>query len=99
MKTAGRVSQLAVSDNGLIIASAGSDNKILLWSQDGRLLNKLLLPSPGVSRLKFAPDGKKLFAELSNGSVLLWSFDLAELLRQGCSFLQHRESIPIAACS
>jgi len=98
MKTGGRITKVAVSPDGLIIASGGIDNRVLLWSSDGRLLNQLHLSSQGVSNLGFSKDGKSLISKASDGLVYKWSFDLGDLLRRGCAFLRNSHSNSFPAC-
>jgi WD40 repeat protein len=98
MQTGERVTKLTISPDGLIIASGGIDNKVFVWSSDGRLLNRLNLPSPGIMDLRFSRNGKTLIASSSDGFIYQWNFDLLELIHNGCSFLRNIPPQTLPAC-
>jgi WD40 repeat protein/DNA-binding SARP family transcriptional activator len=77
-----RVSAVAVSRDGRIVASASSDNTIRLW--DALTHQPIGAPLTGhsepVTGVAFSPDGHTLASSSVDGTVRLWDLDLHEQL-------------------
>ncbi|HEX2573453.1 MAG TPA: protein kinase [Polyangia bacterium] len=71
---AGRIHDLSFSPDGTILASAGDDGAIFLWSQ-GRAAPRLLTPphTGGVNMIGFTPDGRHLCSVGKDGEIRSWS--------------------------
>ncbi len=86
---AGKVFQIRFSPSGACLASAGADNRVLLWGvEDGSLLRELTtpreLPFPIEPRaLVFSTDGNLIatVAGVSSSAVLVWDVKSGRLLR------------------
>jgi len=61
-----------------ILASAGADKTIKLWTTDGTLLTTLDHHTALVQSLAFSPDGRFLYSASTDESIIRW--DLAALL-------------------
>ena len=66
---------IAVSPDGQLIASAGSDATIKLWQPDGTQLQTLTGHRAPVIYLAFSPDGQQLASSSFDGTVRLWQPD------------------------
>ncbi|MEB3882093.1 AAA-like domain-containing protein [Lyngbya sp. CCY1209] len=73
------VTATAISPDGQIIASAGDDKMIRLWSIDGKLLRSFVAHKERIWRLAFTPDGQILASASGDRTVKLWTLD-GELL-------------------
>ncbi|GAB1540627.1 hypothetical protein NUACC21_32960 [Scytonema sp. NUACC21] len=83
------VLSVSFSPDGKTIASASSDNTVKLWDTTGRELKTLKGHSAEVYSVSFSPDGKTIASASSDKTVKLWDFDLKNLLRLGCNWLQY----------
>ncbi|MGB3495681.1 MAG: AAA-like domain-containing protein [Elainellaceae cyanobacterium] len=63
------------SPNGELLATAGIDNTVKLWNQDGKLLNTLTGHQAAVRAVRFSPDGQVLASTGDDGSVRVWTKD------------------------
>lgn len=72
-------SALAVSPDGSLLATAGSDGRVLLWdAQSGRFVRSLRSAASGTGALAFAPDGESLAAGSADGVVRIWDVGSGE---------------------
>ena len=68
-----RISSLAFSPSGLIVASASDDGEIRLWdSSDGLFLHALEGHTDSVQSLAFSPDGLMIASASEDGTIRLW---------------------------
>ncbi|MGF1990140.1 MAG: caspase family protein [Nostoc sp. ZfuVER08] len=81
-----QVFDVIFSLDGEMIASADWDGTIKLWNRDGQLLTTLEKRSEKVSSISFSPD-VQILAVASNKGVILWNFNLNDLVVRGCSWL------------
>lgn len=64
---------LAFSLDGTLIASATSDNTIVLWDTvTGEARYVLVSDSPGICEMAWSPDGERLAAGTGDGKIMLW---------------------------
>jgi len=76
---------------GNLIASAGADKTIKLWSRDGKLQKTLTDHTDRVSRISFSSDGKYLASASHDRTVKIW--DLQQLEMKPLSLKSHRDSV------
>ncbi len=70
----GSVYQVALSEDGRLIASAGADKTICLWdSASGQLLQTLHSHTKSIQCVAFQPGGDWLASGSTDGTVRLWS--------------------------
>ncbi|MEO1004657.1 MAG: TIR domain-containing protein [Cyanobacteria bacterium J06638_38] len=71
----GAVLDVAVSPDQELIASGSADNTIILWKQDGTLLNTLKGHSGSVTAVTFSPDSQLLASASVDNTIKLWQRD------------------------
>ncbi|MEO6908897.1 MAG: WD40 repeat domain-containing protein, partial [Abditibacteriaceae bacterium] len=63
--------EIAISHNGLLLASAGYKKDVQLWDLvTGRLLRSLKIPGGEVTSLKFSPNDKQIVAAIRNPNTI-----------------------------
>jgi cytochrome c len=67
-----KATAIAVSADGTRAASAGWDRTVRIWDLEQRRLLHRLDAVDNVNAVGFAPDGARLFAGTSDGSLLAW---------------------------
>ncbi|MBD2012766.1 hypothetical protein H6F96_01870 [Microcoleus sp. FACHB-53] len=68
-----RVNAVTFSPDGQLLASAGDDKTVKLWTADGRLLKTLQGHSNWVLDVSFSPDSQMLASASYDNTVKLWS--------------------------
>ncbi|MEC4815995.1 MAG: hypothetical protein SAK29_22390 [Scytonema sp. PMC 1069.18] len=82
------VTNVCFSSDSSTIASADISGIIKLWSKNGTELQTLKIKSRGyITSMKFSPNGKTLACTSDTGEIILWNFDLDDLLKKGCNWL------------
>ncbi|MGH6896125.1 MAG: c-type cytochrome [Geminicoccaceae bacterium] len=76
----GKVTAITVSADGKRAASAGWDRTVRIWDLERRQLLHALAAVDNVNAVQFAPDGARLFAGTSDGSLQAWRVSDGTLL-------------------
>ena len=71
---------VSFSPNGKMIASAGVDKTVKLWSVEGKELLTLIGHTGEINSVSFSPDGKTIVSASGDKTVKLWSVEGKELL-------------------
>jgi len=80
--TQNHVNDIVFSPDGNILASAGFDGSIRLWSiHTGKLLNHMLHDN-SVNTVNFSPSGKQLVSASSDKTARIWEVDSGRELRR-----------------
>ncbi|NER20366.1 MAG: WD40 repeat domain-containing protein [Symploca sp. SIO1C2] len=78
----GAIYSVAISPDGQMIASAGSEQPIILWnSETGKLVRTLTEHSGSVFAVAFSPKGKCLASGGKDNTVRIWNYQTGELLQ------------------
>src|SRR5689334_15138630 len=72
---------VAFSPDARILASAGVDSVVRLWSVADKKLIATLRHPIGVTAIVFTPDGKSLVTGAYDGTVRVWNLDSRSLVR------------------
>lgn len=87
------------SDSRLIAAAGGqiqvsnarpADNQIIIWDDDGTIVQTLNGHDAAVRTLAFTPDDEQLFSGSDDTSILSWSVETGDLIR---SYQGHQDSV------
>lgn len=78
----GVIWSVAISPDGQIIASGGSEQPIMLWnSETGKLVRILTGHSGRVNSVTFSPNGKLLASGGDDNTLRIWNYQTGELLQ------------------
>lgn len=82
----GKVKTLTISPDGLFLASAGDDKKIIIWDIKNKRIAKILEGGSGsINSISFSENGKKMFIAYDNSEFRLWDLEKkGELIRGKC---------------
>jgi len=73
---------LAISPNGRLLATGGTDNAVHLWQMSsGREIGRLLGHDGGIQSLCFSADGKRIGSGSADNCALIW--DVSQFLAPG----------------
>jgi eukaryotic-like serine/threonine-protein kinase len=87
----GWITHLAISADGLRIATSDQTGKIRVWeAETGKLIADLTGHPKGVTRLAFSPNGTRLASASLDGSVIVWDIQ-AE--KAQTTFTQHTHAV------
>jgi WD40 repeat protein len=76
-----RVSSIAMTPDGQLIASGSEDKTIKVWNlRTGQLLRTLTGHSEGIRSVAISPDGKLLASGGDDKTIKLWNLDTGKLL-------------------
>lgn len=89
----GHVIGIQFNPDGDMIASAGADNTIKLWTKDGAFLRTLVGHKNNVWSVSFSPDGKRLASASRDGTVKLWTVETGALLETHRDHTQEVRSV------
>jgi WD40 repeat protein/CHAT domain-containing protein len=88
-----RVTAIAISRDGEVLASGGADRNIILWKlSTGREIGPLLGHADRVSGLSFSHDGRRLVSVGEDGTVRVW-----ELTADASTVLRNRQAPAFSA--
>jgi WD40 repeat protein len=91
----GGVTSVSFNPNAPVLASGSQDTTIKLWeTQDGTALKTLLRHQDAVKTTLFSTDGSKLVSTSDRTGMIVWNFNLIDLLQQGCDQLRQLDSRP-----
>ncbi|NEQ71459.1 MAG: hypothetical protein F6K21_39460 [Symploca sp. SIO2D2] len=71
------------------MATASADQTVKLWSLDGEEFPALVGHQSGVASVSFSPDGKTIATADLAGRLILWNFNLDDLLQRGCGWVEN----------
>lgn len=77
----GKVTSLAVSWQGDLIATAGTDGSVKLWSIDGQLVRTFTGHTGVVNDVNFAPNGRQLVSASADSTIRVWDIDKGEIYK------------------
>lgn len=75
------VKALSFSPDSKKLATASSDNSVIIWEvESGKILNTLLGHKASVNSLAFSPDGERLITASNDQTIKIWRVDSGQLL-------------------
>ncbi len=80
---------MTFSPNGEILAAAGWDSTVKLWSHDGKLIKTLNGHHAPVLSVSFSPDSQTLASAGDDNTIILWNLDMNNLLSRGCNWVNN----------
>ncbi|HET6512734.1 MAG TPA: WD40 repeat domain-containing protein [Candidatus Kapabacteria bacterium] len=90
-----KILNIAVSTRHDLIATAGMDSTIKLWTLDGQLVKTFIGHTTQVNDVTFAPSGRQLVSASSDSTIRVWDIDKGEIYK----YTQFREPFWQAAVS
>mgnify|MGYP000409707557 CR=1 FL=1 len=77
------ITALAIAPGGQLVATAGDDHLVRLWSTtSGRLVHLLKVHTDWVRTLAFSPDGSILASAGDDGQIVLWRAENGQVARR-----------------
>ncbi len=84
----GVITSVSFSPDGRLLASGiWNNHKVQLWSVEGEKLAALVGHTSPVLSVAFNPDDQTLASASADKTVILWNFDLDDLIVRGCEWL------------
>lgn len=71
----GTIKTLDFSANSELILTAGTDNTVILWNSDGKLIQRFEGHTGAINSISFAPDNKSFVSGGADNRAILWSID------------------------
>jgi WD40 repeat protein len=88
-----RITSLAVSSNGKMIASYGRDDVLKIWDWEGKLLQiNDQCKISNIHKMAFSPDGKKLAMSDEDTTLMVWELNDHKCTKS-MKFFSHRKKI------
>jgi WD40 repeat protein len=78
-KSQGRIVGLNFRSDGSFLLATVREGSVLLWSQDGKVLEQFLSLQSWISRLTLSPDGRLVATQDRGGTVRLWDWSGRQL--------------------
>jgi WD40 repeat protein len=80
---------ISFSPDSKTLTSVSGDKTVKLWDIDsGKAIQTFQGHKEKINSVSFSPDGKTL-ASASYGTIILWNFDLDNLLVRGCGLIRN----------
>ena len=78
-----------LSPQGDFLATATWDNHLKLWRADDTLLQNLKGHKDNITSISWSPDGKAIATSSEDKTIIIWNWDLEQLMDSGCQWLQN----------